>query len=169
MVINKNISYNKQHFIIFDFETSGLTHADEIIEYAFLEYKNNILVNSITALINPGFLINDKITQITGITNRELVGKDSIEKHKDKIFEFINGKVLIAHNVNFDLRFLKKLYEKDDLTITAVDSLSLIKNTINLPKYSLDYLREYYNIKHNNHRAYDDCLIVKEILDKLKI
>lgn len=159
--------YNKNHFIIFDFETTGLTEDHEIIEYAFLEYKNNKLVDSITDLVKPTSSISEMITNITHITNQDVENKNSIEYHIDKIADFINNKDLVAHNVNFDLKFLNKILINKDVTINAIDSLQIMRKNIKLPKYNLDFLREYYKIDLVNHRAYDDCLIVKEILDKI--
>lgn len=169
MIVNKSNVYNKDHYIIFDFETTGLTNSDEIIEYAFLEYKNNELVSSITSLIKPSKLISDNITQITGISNSDVAKKSTIDKHVNAIAAFIDGKDLIAHNVSFDLRFLTKIMIDKNITINAVDSLAIIKLNVELPSYKLDFLREYYNIKLVNHRAYDDCLIVKAVLDKVLI
>ncbi|MFI3328955.1 MAG: 3'-5' exonuclease [bacterium] len=167
MIVNKQYSYNKDHFIIFDFETTGLTDNDEIIEYAFLEFKNNELVANITSLIKPSVLISDLITNITGISNKDVMNKSTIDKHIDAIANFIDGKDLVAHNVSFDLRFLNKIMINKNITINAIDSISVIKSKVKHNTYKLDFLREHYNINLVNHRAYDDCLIVKAVLDKV--
>ncbi len=167
MKVTNQTTYNKNHFIIFDFETTGLTSNDEIIEYAFLEYIDNKLVNSITSLIKPTKIIADNITAITGISNKDVMNKSSIDKHISVIASFIDGKDLIAHNVNFDLRFLSKIMIDKDINITAIDSINIIKSKIKLDTYRLEYLKTHFDIKLVNHRAYDDCLIVKAVLDKV--
>lgn len=159
--------YNKEHFIIFDFETTGLDVSEDIIEYAFVEYKNNEIVNSISSLVKPSKEISELITNITGITNNDVSDKQSIEHHIDVIASFIDGKDLVAHNAPFDLKFLNKILVNKDVSINLSDSLTILRASIKLPKYNLDFLRAHYNIDLVNHRAYDDCLIVKAILDNV--
>ncbi len=167
MKVNNKSMYNKDNFIIFDFETTGLNVTDEIIEYAFLEFKEGKLVDSISSLVKPTGEISDVITNITGITNSDVRDKEFIDTHIEKIANFINGKDLVAHNVNFDLKFLTKILIDKEVEINAVDSLTLMRKTVKLEKYNLEFLRAHFNINLVNHRAYDDCLIVKEILDKV--
>lgn len=169
MKVNYKSMYNKDHFIIFDFETTGLNATDDIIEYAFLEFKNNELIDSISSLVKPTCSITDQITNITGISNSDVNDKDFIEAHINKIANFIEGKDIVAHNVNFDLKFLMKILRNKNTVVNAVDSLSIMRGAVKLPKYNLDFLRAHYNIDLVNHRAYDDCLIVKALLDKMDI
>lgn len=167
MRVNHKSMYDKDHFIIFDFETTGLEASDDVIEYAFLEYKNNELVDSITSLVKPTSEISETITKITGIKNKDVADKDFIDAHVNKIANFIKGKDIVAHNVNFDLKFLMKMLRNKDIEVNAIDSLRVMKDNVQLEKYNLDFLKKHYKLKFNNHRAYDDCLIVKAILDKI--
>lgn len=165
MKVNHKSMYNKDHFIIFDFETTGLDASDDVIEYAFLEFKNNILVDSISSLVKPTSAISELITSITGITNADVSNSDFIDAHVNKISNFIKGKDIVAHNVNFDLKFLMKMLRNKDVEVNAIDSLRVMRDNVKLEKYNLDFLKKHYNLTHQNHRAYDDCLIVKDILD----
>ena len=96
--------------IIYDLETTGLNpFYDEIIEYSFYDTTNN---KKISSLVNPKRRIEQKITEITGITNDDLSDKSSIESHIKTIFDLINNEniYLIAHNNdNFDKYFIKEL------------------------------------------------------------
>ena len=67
------------NYCVLDLETTGLSpNYDSIIEIGIIKVKENKIVDKYNSLINPGFLINEYITSITGITNEMLKGKPKI-------------------------------------------------------------------------------------------
>ena len=51
--------------------------------------------------------LNETVQKRTGISNEMLEGQNKIEFALKDFFEFMKGTVLIAHNANFDIAFLK--------------------------------------------------------------
>lgn len=97
-----------------DFETTGFKHqgADRIIEICMIlfEWDGSSLKykDSLVTLINPRRDIPDKITEITGISNKDVVGADFFEDHAAKVQELLGkSDLVVAHNVNFDLPFVE--------------------------------------------------------------
>ena len=57
-------------YVAIDLETSGLSVARrKIIEIAAIKVKNNEVTDSFTTLVNPGIYLEDKIVELTGITD----------------------------------------------------------------------------------------------------
>ena len=104
-----------------DFETTGLNpYHDEIIEYAIKQYNSD---NSISNLVKPNKtrMLPPKITEITGITTKDIFGENTTSIYNinacENMFNFLKGNYngtgyiyLIAHNgILFDFVLLKEL------------------------------------------------------------
>jgi DNA polymerase III epsilon subunit family exonuclease len=165
------VDQNINEFIVFDTETTGLSPSDghSIIEFCLLKYKDNVLVDKLTSLVNPNCSLSPEITELTGITNQDLVGKPHMREFVNQIIEFINNQIIIGHNVNFDLKFLKAEIERckfptAELQIEYLDTLDIAKKTIyDIDNYKLMTLKEYCGIQTTSHRAYADCETTYEV------
>ena len=105
---------NATRFIaIFDTETTGLPKPTSapldkqpaIIEVGVLlcDY-NGVIVEEFNSLVNPGCLISEEITKITGITNEDLVNKPSFaELLPALVAMFELADIAVAHNAAFDV------------------------------------------------------------------
>jgi DNA polymerase-3 subunit epsilon len=96
-------------FIIFDFETSGLSpdDGDRAIEVAALKIVDNEIVDEFESLMNPNFHISSRITSINGISNEMLEDAPENEEVISDLVDFIDDtKHLVAHNASFDKKFL---------------------------------------------------------------
>ena len=163
---------NYQRLIFWDLETSGLNqYHDEIIEIGAVDDDGN----KFQTLIKPEREVSAKITEITGITNRELEQKGILLK--DAIIQFIDfctqtkykNLFLIAHNGRgFDDLFLKRDLVKLNLKFPKcqyIDTLLLSK--LVLPgrySYRLGSLCSHWNIMQlNSHRADDDAYCLSKV------
>lgn len=64
--------------VVLDFETTGLSHAmDRIIEVGAVKLENGQIVGELSLLCDPGVPLKPKISEITGITDLMLRGKES--------------------------------------------------------------------------------------------
>ncbi len=94
-------------FTAIDLETTGLSPAfDSIIELAAVRYRKGIAVESFQQFVNPGYEIDEFITELTGITNDMLRTAPSIEEVLSDYSDFLGNDVLVGHNVNFDINFI---------------------------------------------------------------
>jgi DNA polymerase-3 subunit epsilon len=99
--------------VAFDTETTGLNpfSGDRIIEFAAvaisIDAEFNITgVTEHSWLINPGIPIPQKITEITGISDVDVVGKPSFREVASEVRQLLSGAITVAHNYPFDLNFL---------------------------------------------------------------
>lgn len=95
------------NYIVIDLETTGLDPKwNDIIEFGAIRVEENTIVDSFSALVNPGYEIDEFITELTGITNEMLALAPTITKILPGFLDFIGESVVIGHNVNFDINFL---------------------------------------------------------------
>lgn len=154
--------------IFYDTETTGVKpDRDRITEIAAYD---PVLGRSFNELVNPGVPIPEECVAITGITDEMVQDKESFAQVGERFFEFCSGDViLIAHNNdNFDRHFLVHESARHGLTLPSfyfIDTLKWArKYRPDLPRHSLQYLRELHGIPANNaHRALDDVIILHQV------
>lgn len=149
-------------YVVFDIETSGLNPVkDKIIEIGAVKYKNNKKIDEFNYLIDPKIKLNKIITEVTGLTDDDLIGKDDIEDVLPKFLEFIEDYTIIGHNVKFDYDFIEYNIKKlhlDHIKNKIVDTLFLSRITIyDSENHRLKTLKDYLKLDYNSHRAIDDC------------
>ena len=157
------------NYCVLDLETTGLSpNYDSIIEIGIIKVKENKIVDKYNSLINPGFLINEYITSITGITNEMLKGKPKIMDLKKEVLNFIGNDVLVGHNISFDVSFLQKGFN-EELKNEYIDTLQFCRKLFKeLSHHRLTDMSNYLEISRNEHRSMSDCLCTKELYDCIK-
>lgn len=159
-------------FIFFDTETTGINpNQDFIIELAAFDSKYE---KSFSTLINPGIPIPPETTLIHHITDDMVKEAPTFEKAINDFHSFCMGEViLVAHNNDaFDKPFLVANHKRFNIPLPNyryIDSLKWArKYRKDLPKHTLQYLREIYSIEENQaHRALDDSITLSKIFKKM--
>ena len=159
LLIHTNcVHYSKQQpidteYCILDTETTGIVAGREkIIEIAALKVKNGKIINEFTYLVNPEKAMPESIIKITGITNEMVNNAETIDKIIPKLVNFIGDSVLVMHNAEFHINFLRCAFEnnKYKLENTYVDMLELAKKIFpKFKRYQLKMLAENLNIKNS--------------------
>jgi DNA polymerase III subunit epsilon len=154
--------------IYYDTETTGIRpEKDRIVEIAAYDPVNNVTFEQ---LVNPGIAIPDEAIAIHGITNSMVEKASSFAEVGKAFIEFCSGScVLIAHNNDsFDKHFLLHEGKRHQLQFPdwpMLDSLKWArKYRPDLPRHSLQFLRQIYGIAENKaHRALDDVFVLQQI------
>ncbi|WP_316803223.1 exonuclease domain-containing protein [Pedobacter nototheniae] len=95
-------------YAVVDIETTGgHASANGITEIAINIHNGQEIIESYNTLINPKQDIPDYITALTGIDNKMVVDAPAFEDVALQIYQLLNDKVFVAHNVNFDYSFIK--------------------------------------------------------------
>jgi len=160
----------KRRALYYDLETTGLKpDEDRIIEIAIYDATDD---KSYCSFVNPGMPIPEESRKITGITDDMVKDAPEFKQVAEEVVEFTKGEVvLIAHNNDgFDKHFLKAEFERVGVRLPKypyIDTLKWAKKyRPDLPKFSLQYLRELYGIAENNaHRALDDVMVMKQVFE----
>lgn len=158
--------YNE--FVVFDIETTGLNpYSDDIIEIGAVKIRDGEIVDRYNQLINPGRTISDFTTQLTSITNDDLKDKPSFEECKDDFYNFFKDSILVAHNAEFDIGFIKRKYSNYGIYVDNpyADTLKISRHTLkDLKRHKLDIVADKLGVNLlNHHRAVDDANATAEI------
>ena len=169
-------------YVVFDTETTGLNplEGEEMIEIGAVKIKNGIIIDRFDELIKPLKLISEKITSITTITNEMVEDKDDELTVLNRFLKWLDDdNVLVAHNANFDMSFIKMAYTKYNLGVfnyTVIYTLGMSRFITPTEKYhNLTVLMDRYQIEwdeNKHHRADYDAegtsLVLYKLIDKLK-
>lgn len=172
------------NFVVFDLETTGLNAVtNEIIEIGAIRFDTNKPVEVFHTFIKPNKKISAKITSINGITNKMVEGCPTIEEVLPRFIDFIGDDVLVAHNSDFDMKFiLNKLYNQGYKKIKnkTIDTLKLSRQKVReydfetdrnkkLDSYKLENLKYAFSLWDvGSHNAIDDCKVCAYVYLKVK-
>lgn len=159
-------------YAIVDIETTGGYAANHrITEIAIFHHDGIQITESYHTLINPGRDIPYYITGLTGISTEMVINAPTFEEVAEEIFNFLDGKVFVAHNAHFDYSFLKREFELTGINWQAkkLCTVRLSRKIIpGLRSYSLGTLSESLGIQiMNRHRASGDAHATVKIFDQL--
>ena len=118
--------------VAIDVETTGLSpNRDRIVEVALVGLDKSANPDwSWQSLINPGRQIPAQATAIHGITSREVAAAPAFSDLSDEILQSLQGKILMAHNLQFDAQFLRAEIRRSGRKMPAlhgVDTLDLAR------------------------------------------
>jgi len=154
--------------IFYDTETTGIKAEKEFI--VELAAYDPVQERTFERFIKPGRPIPPEVTKIHKITDEMVADADPFSIVGEEFVQFCEGDVvLIAHNNDsFDIHFLKAEFSRNSLEMPNwkfLDSLRWARRyRTDLPKHSLQFLREIYGIPENNaHRALDDVIVLFKV------
>ena len=148
-------------YCVLDLETTGLSfRTEKITEVGIMKIKNGEVIDSFETFVNPEKPIPYKVVEVTKITDDMVKDAPTIQEIFPKILEFIDNSVLVAHNADFDIGFLKHNAQElgYEFNYTYIDTLRLAKDLFpEYKKYKLGIIAENLGIKVDvAHRALDD-------------
>lgn len=164
-------------YIAIDLETTGIRLSkDKIIEVGLLKVKDSQIIDTFSCVINPDMPVDDKILELTKISENELENAKRIYEVINHIVDFCEEYVLLGHNTIFDYSFVKKEANRAGLEFEkrGIDTYKLCKRV--LPENVRKNLTEacgYFGIERkNSHRAFSDAyythVLFQEIIKNFK-
>ena len=157
------------NYVVIDIETSGINpDQDEIIRLSALKIVSGETTDEFSAFVKPRKPLSAEVERLTGITNKSLEDKRSINVVLPDFLEFIGGSTLVAHNIGFDMRFINaalKYMGQPIIKNETVDTLSLARKKCNAEKFSLRAIAKFLGV---NYRDLTDNEIVFQSYEKLK-
>lgn len=159
-------------FAIIDIETTGNKYNfGKITEIAIYQHNGQQITGEYSTLINPEMDIPIFITQLTGIDNSMIKDAPKFYEVAKKIIEMTDGRTFIAHNVNFDYKFIKEEYKRLGYEYNQKTLCTVKMSRRILPghrSYSLGKLCSDLGIEINGrHRAAGDALATVKLFEIL--
>ncbi|WP_435167284.1 3'-5' exonuclease [Candidatus Pelagibacter bacterium nBUS_28] len=170
------VTLEQSNFAILDTETTGLrvSKGDKVVSVASIkisEFKirEDVILDE---LVNPQIKIPEQSTRIHNIKDEDVKNKPTLIEIENKILKFIKKSVLVGHNIDFDIKFLKNNAKNSNLAnrmkvIQPIDTIHLTAGLFpDLKNYELTSLCEHFNIKADDqvrHSALGDCWLTARL------
>lgn len=158
-------------FVVVDIETTGTDiTSDKITEIGAVRIKNGVIIESFQTLVDPGVSLSNKIVELTGITDDMLKGQPKIEEVYQDFFKFLGDAVFVAHNADFDYRFLKTAGKAQGYFLSNECEDTLLISRQKLPwlsNHKLNTVCAHFNIEFRHHRALSDAFATAEAFIEL--
>ena len=148
-------------YCVLDLETTGFSaKTEKITEIGVMKVKDGKVLDEFACFVNPEKPIPQRVVEVTKITDEMVKDAETIDKVFPKLLKFLGDSVLVAHNADFDIGFLKQNAEDlgYDFDYTYVDTLSMARDLFpDFKKYNLGKIAEKLKIHVDvAHRALDD-------------
>lgn len=162
-------------FVVIDVETTGLRPTSQrIIEIAIIHYESGVEIGRLESLCNPGRAIPDFIARLTGITNEMVAGAPSFRELVDAVSDRLDGKLVIGHNVAFDIAFVNaelQRLNRPKLINERIDTMSMATRLLTgVRKPGLQSVAKVLGVPGHTrqaHRAAADATVTAEVALRL--
>ena len=157
-------------YCVFDLETTGISANNEkITEIGAMKIKNGEVIDTFECFVNPEKPIPERVVEITHITNDMVKDAETIDTVLPKFLDFIGDSVLVAHNAEFDVGFIRHNASIQQLNFdnTYIDTLKLAKDLFpDYKKYKLGIIADKLGIRVDvAHRALDDVKTLVQVFE----
>ena len=176
----ENLLQAYDSLVFVDTETTGFSvERDRIIELAAITLKlgknGAYRCRTYDSFIHlPKYsLVPSKITELTGITDSDLLLHGSLEQYVVREFchMILNERtLLIAHNARFDVKFINAMLERQGNAyflwhLDYLDTLKVYKDRVPKNHKLSDAITHYglIEVANNSHRAIDDVEALIEV------
>ena len=157
-------------YCVLDIETTGLSfRTEKITEFGAIKIKNGEIIDTFECFVNPEKPIPYEVIKVTHITDDMVRDAETIEQVLPKFLEFIGDDVLVAHNANFDIGFIRHFAELQGykLNNTYIDTLALARDMFpDYKKHKLGIIADNLGIRVDvAHRALDDVKTLVKVFE----
>ena len=158
-------------YVVFDIETTGFSpDVNHIIEIGAVKVENGAIIDRFSSFVNPQVPIPYRIEELTHINDSMVIDAPTIEVVLPQFLKFCEGCVMVAHNADFDVSFIKRKAANlgEDFNPTYVDTVAMARFLLpSLSRFKLDTVAKAVGVNlDNHHRAVDDAACTAEIFVK---
>lgn len=163
-----------QPFVFVDIETTGLSArtGGRVLEVGAIRVEEGKVVSEFKQLLHPESRVPYFITQMTGICDDDVKDSPLFCDIAQDLQHFFKDALFIAHNVNFDYRFIQNEFTMLGQTFNKQRLCTVRLSRALFPEHKshkLDHIIERFGFDvQNRHRAYDDAEILYKFLMHLQ-
>lgn len=165
-----HVPIDRARFCVVDLEATGSNPvADHVIEVGVVVVEGLQIVDHFATLVQPEVRIPEWIQRLTGIDESTVHGAPRFHQIAPHLVELLRDSIFVAHNVEFDDRFLRAQLRSVDQEPAAWPTLCTVKLARRalrgLDSYRLDALAQHLGVPlDRHHRAIDDAEAAAQIL-----
>ncbi|MEO5337771.1 MAG: exonuclease domain-containing protein [Magnetospirillum sp. WYHS-4] len=162
-------------FVVFDTETTGLrpSTGDQMVSIAGVRVFQGRMLSGETfsQLVNPGMSIPTSSIRFHGITDDMVVGQPDPAEALDRFHGFVGDAVLVAHNIAFDITFIRMQEKKLGYAFDQPLLDTLLLSAFLYPEiedHSLDAVTARLGIEvEGRHTALGDAMVTAAVFVRL--
>ena len=159
-------------YAVIDIETTGGNFKrDRITEVGIVIMEDGEIIDTYESLVNPRISVPPFITRLTGIHDGMLIDAPEFHEIAKIIVEMTEGRIFVAHNVNFDYKFISMEFERlgYDYYCKTMCTARLSRQFFpEIPRHNLATLIKYFKIEvTDRHRALEDAKAAAIVLQKI--
>lgn len=158
-------------FVVFDTETTGVNpDKDKIIEIGAVKIENGVIVETFETMVNPKMHIPEEASSVNHITDDMVSDAPTIDEVLPDFYKFTRGCALVAHNIEFDIRFIRNAGEECGYLFDneLFDTLAISRKYLRLSNHKLHTICEFLGISLvGAHRALNDTVATAQVFIKL--
>ena len=156
---------NKEQYLILDTETTGLSYDDEIVEIAIVDLNGCCLYQS---LVKPTKPISVGASKVNGILDDDVANAPSMKDIYHELDRLLLGKTILAYNAEFDSSMILQSFEKHEIDVKAKYKYQCVMRN----EMQIQGSDRWISLANacgidrgmQEHRAIEDCLLVKELI-----
>lgn len=157
-------------FVCVDVETTGLSpRTARVCEVAAISWRGQDRTGTLAELVNPGCLIPAECTRVHGITDEMVRHSPAFGAVAPRLLAMLENAILVAHNAEFDMKFLKMECERIGLKfpgMPVLDTLTIARKEWKFKSNRLGNIAAELNISNENwHRALSDVEMTRKIFE----
>ncbi|MBI4607686.1 MAG: WYL domain-containing protein [Candidatus Rokubacteria bacterium] len=156
---------------VVDVETTGLSprYGDRVVEIGLLRVEGASQV-TFESFVNPRRLISPRATAVHGITEEMVATAPPFAEVAKRVWQLLDGAVLVGHNVGFDWSFLnaeRRYLGLPPLEGPLIDTLVLARRYFAFSRNGLGTIALELGLPERvRHRALADVLTTWEVLKR---
>ncbi|MBQ4071999.1 MAG: PolC-type DNA polymerase III [Clostridia bacterium] len=163
----------EDEMVVFDLETTGLSNrTGKIIEIGAVKIKDGEIIDTMDIFVDPECEISEETTKLTSITGDMVKGAPKEPEALAQFFNFVGDRLLIAHNANFDVGFVRVAAARCGIPFTNsyLDTVGLSRYVnSDLKRHTLDAVAKAYGLgDFHHHRAGDDATVLAKIFFEMQ-
>ncbi|MGL6235885.1 MAG: exonuclease domain-containing protein [Segniliparus sp.] len=157
-------------FTVLDIETTAFSPPGRVIEVGAVRLRGDgHVVGEFSTLVHPGHGVDLGATWVHKIFPQHIQGAPVMREVIGDLLAFMDGSVLVAHNANFEERFLR--HEFDLLGVSVQGQYSLCTLELSrmyfpqLPNHKLPTVAESFRLPNKpDHSALEDARVCAQLL-----
>jgi DNA polymerase-3 subunit epsilon len=160
-------------WVVVDVETTGgQPPNDRITEIAAVVVRDGEVKEMYETLVNPQRAIPPYVSRLTRITWEMVRSAPTFASISSRIVDALQGNVFVAHNANFDWKFVSHEVRRasgTQLVGSRLCTVRLARSLLpHLPRRSLDHVANWYGVEiSGRHRAGGDALATARCLIRM--
>lgn len=158
-------------FAVVDVESTGgrVNGGDRVMEIGIVHVRAGQTVTALDCLVNPQRPIPPFVARLTGIRWEAVMEAPTFGDIAERVFEALDGRIFVAHNVRFDWRFVNMELGRAlgrSLKSQRLCTVKLARKLLpHLPRRNLDALSWHYEVPIvGRHRAGGDARATATVL-----